>query len=117
MAVVHLVCAATLFSLLAVFSLVLFRLGNESAGSRKALRNRIYLACGIVIAGAVVGVPVSNIFSWHLLLILESIAVFAFSLSWLVKGGVFPFLNDTVAASASANPDPDPLIGISFAEP
>ena len=106
-AVVHLVCAAILFSLLAVFSLVLFRLGNGPAGPRKALRDRVYLVCGIVIAVAIIGVPVSNIFSWHVLLVLESVAVFAFSLSWLVKGGVFAFLNDPVTASAARSRIPN----------
>jgi hypothetical protein len=116
-AVVHLVCAAILFSLLAVFSLVLFRLGGGAAGPRKTLRNRVYLVCGIVIAVAIIGVPVSNLFSWHLLLVLESVAVFAFSFSWLVKGGVFAFLNDPIVAATTPKPKPDPVVGVSFAEP
>ncbi len=100
-AVLHLVFAGTLFILLAVFSIFLFRQTDDATMQpSKQRRNRIYMTCGCIIAVAIVGVPVSNLFSWHVLLGLESIAVFAFSFSWLVKGGIFWFLNDPVAANA-----------------
>jgi hypothetical protein len=106
--VVHLIFAGALFALMAFFSLVLFRRSDGGTlGPRKQRRNALYLVCGIVIATAIVGVPVSNLFSWHLLLVLESIAVFAFSLSWLVKGGLFPFLNDPAPVPARPVSPPD----------
>jgi hypothetical protein len=99
-AVLHLVFAGALFMLLAVFSIVLFRQTDDGTNPWKRRRNRVYLTCGCIIVAAIVGVPVSNLLSWHLLLVLESIAVFAFSISWLVKGGVFWFLNDPVLSAS-----------------
>jgi hypothetical protein len=104
-AVVHLVSAAILFVSLAYFSLFLFRKRQGSdTGPRKRWRNRIYTACGVVIVVAVVGVPVANALSWPVLLPLEWVAVFAFSVSWLVKGGLLPFLNDPPMAQSPAPP-------------
>jgi hypothetical protein len=57
-----------------------------------------------VIVVAVVGVPVANALSWPVLLPLEWVAVFAFSVSWLVKGGLLPFLNDPPMAQSPAPP-------------
>ena len=95
-----------LFVLLAIFAIFLFRQTDDGEMKpAKVRRNRIYLVCGGIIAVAIVGVPVSNLFSWHLLLELESIAIFAFSLSWLVKGGMFWFLNDPVGANVGVVPD------------
>jgi hypothetical protein len=106
-AVLHLVFAGVLFIQLAIFSLFLFRRSDDPTNPWKQRRNRVYMICGVIIAVAIVGVPVSNLFSWHLLLLLESIAVFVFSFSWLVKGGVFWFLNDPVVATAGPTRAPD----------
>lgn len=106
-AVLHLVFAGVLFILLAVFSIFLFRKSDDVSNVWKQRRNSVYMICGIIIAIAIVGVPISNLFSLHLLLLLESIAVFAFSFSWLVKGGVVWFLNDPPFSAAEATPAPD----------
>lgn len=106
-AVLHLVFAGILFVLLAVFALFLFRKTDDETNVWKQRRNSVYMTCGIIIAIAIVGVPVSNLLSLHLLLVLESIAVFAFGFSWLVKGGVVWFLNDPPRPAAEPTPAPE----------
>lgn len=90
-ATLHLVCACILFVLLAVFSLFLFtQTGDASQTPEKGRRNQVYRVCGAVIVAAIVLVAASNIVeppsAWHSLFWLESIAVVAFGISWLVKG-------------------------------
>jgi uncharacterized membrane protein len=106
-AVLHLVFAGILFILLAVFAIFLFRKTDGDTTMWKQRRNNVYMICGIIIAVAIVGVPVSNLFSLHLLLLLESMAVFAFSFSWLVKGGAISFLNDPPLVAAEPTPAPE----------
>jgi hypothetical protein len=99
-AVMHLVFACTLFILLAVFSLVLFtRTGDPShMSAAKQTRNLVYRICGWVIVGAIALVVVAEIakpsHSWHTLFWLESVAVIAFGVSWLVKGEFLEILCD-----------------------
>lgn len=106
--VVHYVSAVVLFAMFAVYALWLFRMPpvasekneneqnktNENQTGRKQLspgkkgRNVVYLVCGIFILGSIVVAfvmgrsenPESSIF------IPESVALVAFSISWLVKG-------------------------------
>jgi hypothetical protein len=106
-AVLHLVFAGILFFMLAVFSIFLFRKSDDVPNVWKQRRNSVYMICGIIIAIAIVGVPISNLFSLHLLLLLESIAVFAFSFSWLVKGGVVWLMNDPPLPAAEPTPASD----------
>ncbi len=88
METIHYVSAASLFLVFIVFSLWLFRKsGGPRAGMTpgKRARNTIYLACGIVMIGAVVWAGIAGprgqpIF-WP-----EAIALWAFAISWLVKG-------------------------------
>jgi len=99
-AVLHLAFACTLFVLLAVFSLFLFTKTDDPSNmtARKRQRNRVYRICGAVIAGAIVMVVVTEGAqppeSWHALFWLESIAVVAFGISWLVKGELLGLLAD-----------------------
>jgi len=100
-AFVHLFCAGSLFILLAVFSLFLFtRTGSpKSMTKAKKRRNVLYRTCGVVIAVSVLLVVVSNWIvkppsSWHALFWLETVAVVAFGVSWLVKGGFLGILAD-----------------------
>jgi hypothetical protein len=99
-AFVHLLCAGSLFALLAIFSLFLFT-KTDSAGTptpEKAQRNRLYRTCGGIIVGSCLLVVVSNLVrpprAWHALFWLESIGVVAFGVSWLVKGGFLGILAD-----------------------
>jgi len=69
----HIGCAAVFFAALAYFCLVLFvkTKPHSEPTPQKIARNRIYRISGYVIL---------------VFLILESVAVFAFGVSWLVKG-------------------------------
>jgi hypothetical protein len=99
-AVVHLAFAGTLFVLLAVFSLFLFTKSDETQRMTRAKRNRnrVYTTCGIVIVVALALIVVAEIAkpsrSWHTLFWLESVAVVAFGVSWLVKGEFLGVLAD-----------------------
>ena len=91
--VVHFLSAAGLFLVLAYFSLVLFRKSGEDPTPRKLIRNRVYVACGGSILGCVVAV---GVYTWFLqdtaiagtkpVFWLESLALWAFGISWAVKG-------------------------------
>jgi hypothetical protein len=99
-AVLHLVFACTLFVLLAVFSLFLFTKTDDPQHMTPAKRRRnlLYRTCGVIIAVALVLVVVAEGVqppgSWHSLFWLESVAVIAFGVSWLVKGGFLRVLAD-----------------------
>ena len=95
---VHLSFAFVLFGLLAVFALFLFpRAGGEMTAAKRH-RNIVYKACGWIIVGAMVLVPVSNLTDppdgLHAFFWLETICVVAFGVSWLVKGGFLGILAD-----------------------
>jgi hypothetical protein len=87
MGVVHHVAAVVLFLMFAVFALWLFRLKakGEQPTDGKQWRNRLYIVCGIVILACVAWAGISGLrdrpIFWP-----ESIALIAFSVSWLVKG-------------------------------
>jgi hypothetical protein len=56
---------------------------------QKIERNRVYRVCGIVIAAAILGVPFDDYPAITFLkptLVLETIALTAFGISWLTKG-------------------------------
>jgi len=101
--IVHVVSATALFLVLAYFSFFLFTLSDGWPTAQKIVRNRIYRTCGATIAvciGAIGGeslfmhVASSNCFSavfW-----LESIALWAFGISWFVKGETV-FKDDALA--------------------
>jgi hypothetical protein len=94
---VHLTCASLFFVCLAVFSLFIFTKSSPAPTPRKKLRNRVYRGCGGIIVATLV-LAVANALLEHqvksyalqdhnALFWLESVAVEAFALSWLVKGG------------------------------
>lgn len=65
--------------------------------SRKIVRNRVYRACGIILFSALVVMGIYELFSddvklslqiFRPIFVFESISLFAFGTSWLVKGGV-----------------------------
>jgi len=93
---VHMVSAAVLFILLAVFALKLFPRNAGDMTPWKRLRNVVYRTCGVVMAAAIVLMFPSQHApeAWHAFLWLETIAVFAFGVSWLVKGGFLGILAD-----------------------
>jgi len=95
--VVHLVCAASFFLLLAYFAYFVFTrppLPREQVEVRKRARNQVYRVCGATVVVCLLLVPVSDLVlsdaaraRVHPLFWLETLAIFAFSTSWLVKGG------------------------------
>jgi hypothetical protein len=95
----HFTFATILFLLLASFCFVIFTRTDptQPATRRKAQRNVLYRVCGTVIVVAVVfaGLSQTPLFSdafrihGNPLLWSESVAVFAFGLSWLIKGKTF----------------------------
>jgi hypothetical protein len=97
----HLVAAGLVFVLLAYFAFFRFTMSKEGATitSKKRQRNVLYRVCGGIIAVAIVllllgAVAIDEPKSWHAVLVLESIAIFAFGVSWLVKGGFLGILAD-----------------------
>ena len=89
--VAHGVAAGGFYLILAYFSYFLFTRSDQPVepGSRKALRNTIYRVCGVVVALSMLVAFVLLRSSVHLLFWWETIATFAFSFAWLVKGGLF----------------------------
>jgi hypothetical protein len=113
--VLHLVFATIFFVVLAVFSLVLFtktRPGAMPTG-RKRTRNAVYRVCGVVILLCLVLAAVTGLVlapevkdALRPLFWLEAIAVFAFGVSWTVKGwNLFPDL--PAPAGRAAHPESD----------
>jgi hypothetical protein len=91
--IVHIVSATALFLVLGYFSFFLFTLSAGSPTPQKIVRNRIYRACGIAIVVCIALAAADSLFSsagplraispmfW-----LESGALWAFGVSWFVKG-------------------------------
>ncbi len=93
----HLTFAALLFITLAIISLCIFTLtqDNTPAVGRKRIRNTMYRVCGWLMLGCI-----AVLFLYHLVLVgrfgwldtlrpvfaLETLALFAFGTSWLIKG-------------------------------
>lgn len=91
----HWIVAALLFLTLSYFSLCLFTKTDPSkAPTRQKLqRNRIYKACGYIMLGCLILVPVTFIpgiaaivGTHHPVFWLEAATVEAFGVSWLIKG-------------------------------
>ena len=86
---IHYVSAVSLFAVFIVFSLWLFRKTNVPKGDDlppdKLWRNRIYVACGVVMVVSVAWAG-SSFFTDAPIFWPETFAFGAFALSWLVKG-------------------------------
>lgn len=95
---IHLCSASTFFMILAFISFFVFtKTGNSPMTSRKISRNRVYQVCGIlifislVIMGVVENLPNEiklYLHKYRPIFAFESLSLFAFGASWLVKGGV-----------------------------
>lgn len=94
--VVHLISSAILFITLAIFSLFLFTRTNLAGFSSPAKkeRNIVYQVCGwVIVLCLVLAVLVPFALDKEVIrelkpiFWLESVAIFAFGVSWLVKGG------------------------------
>jgi hypothetical protein len=90
---IHFVSAFSLLSVLSYFSLCLFTKSGGSPTPRKKVRNRIYTACGVSI---LLCIALIGLYYWRLqdsalstlkpVFWLESLALWAFGISWFVKG-------------------------------
>ena len=102
---IHLSFAGLLFALLAVFAFFIFPKSSGQMTPRKIIRNRVYRTCGVIIAVAIILIPISNEWpppDWlHSLFWLETICVVAFGVSWLIKGEFLGILADKEPAPAA----------------
>jgi hypothetical protein len=92
--------AALLFLTFAYFSLILFtKTSDPNPTPEKLIRNKIYKVCGWIIIAGIAGILLIT-FMEHThaaapeklnisTFILEAIALFAFGISWLIKGETF----------------------------
>lgn len=99
--IMHFVFAVLLFSVFIFFSIYLFRKSDQPKGynKQKDKRNKVYLACGIIMIACIVCIAIGMIFledlskTWHLVFWFESLALIAFGVSWVTKAE-FLFLKD-----------------------
>src|SRR5437762_1219539 len=84
-AVIHHLAAAILFAMFAVFALWLFRLRQDGKTETTGWRNKVYLACGLAIVACIAWAGYNG-YTAREIFLPESIALVAFSFSWLVKG-------------------------------
>lgn len=83
---IHLGSAVVLFTTFACFALFLFRKRGSTASPGKAWRNAVYLVCGLLILACLVFILVLFSMKREDIFWPEAIAVWAFGVSWLVKG-------------------------------
>jgi hypothetical protein len=88
---------------------------GDRQSPRKRIRNVIYRICGIAILSCVALAALSNVLPMPvsarlpLLFSFEALAVFAFGISWFVKGQtLLPILKDREPPSAGPEPEPEP---------
>jgi hypothetical protein len=93
---IHYLCAALFFLMLTYFSLFLFVLKGESISNEKKKRNRVYRTCGYVMLSCIILMAINfSIDSvteflepYKPVLVLETIALWAFGISWITKSNV-----------------------------
>jgi hypothetical protein len=90
----HFVFAATLFVLLAYISYFRFTRRDDQPTAAKLTRNRVHRRCAVAMIVCVALIPAVDLTHLDLRLalvrpvfVLETLALWAFGLSWLVKGG------------------------------
>ena len=90
--IIHTICAALLFTLLAVNSFFLFTKTDDKNNmtNKKKIRNIIYRVCGIGMVAVYLMflLPDFYIKVW----LIETIALFFFGVSWLTKANRYKFL-------------------------
>jgi hypothetical protein len=99
-AIIHFICASSFFVILSAMSVFLFTRSKPEPTMRKLIRNKIYVICGLVMTGSLISIlvffiffeknnPGSTFVFWG-----ETIALLAFGISWLTKGGtLYPDIN------------------------
>lgn len=91
--VIHFTSAAGLFLTLSYFALFLFTKSGGSPTPRKLARNRVYRTCGVIMLACIAGIGLyswlwddTSVASLKPVFWLESAALWAFGVSWFVKG-------------------------------
>lgn len=91
--VLHTIFATALFLVLAYFSFCLFTRSGPVQTEKKKIRNKVYRVCGVVIVACIVLIGVYGLFlrdtglaRLRPVFVLETVALWAFGLSWFVKG-------------------------------
>ena len=87
---IHFACAAIFFLTLTVFSLFLFTKKGSNPTPQKLTRNKIYVICGLIMIVCLIAIVIyhnfihseSSFVFWA-----ETVALIAFGVSWLTKGG------------------------------
>lgn len=98
---VHLACATLAFIMFAYFCLILFVKTGDQTSSLKRRRNAIYRACGWIIILCIVLIAIYLIFlqgedsiaDLDPVFWLEWLAIWAFGISWFVKGKALRKIN------------------------
>lgn len=93
----HNLLASLFFIMLALISMLLFTKGRGEPTPQKIKRNRVYIICGSIMLLVIIVVPIYHQLvkaypAWEkykLVFWLETLAMTAFGISWLVKGGLF----------------------------
>jgi len=99
LATVHYIFAALLFSTLAYFCLVLFKMSarNRSLTRKKLQRNRVYTVCGCAIILSMLLIAILHMIlkidvlagNFQTVFCFETTSLLAFGVAWLVKGETF----------------------------
>jgi len=90
---IHFLCATIFFLILANFSIVIFTKKDPDPTDQKRKRNMIYVACGVVMIVSLAAIMIYFTFfhipnsESHFVFWAETIALIAFGVSWLTKGG------------------------------
>jgi quinol-cytochrome oxidoreductase complex cytochrome b subunit len=99
--VIHYIAAIVLFSTIAYFCLGPFRKNTKGHKGKKGRRATIYLVCGWIIIGCMLGtgiakltLPVELQKSLAITFVAEFVALWAFGVAWIVAGKVIPPLVD-----------------------
>ena len=96
--IIHLCSASLFFAILAYISCFVFTKTGDDVTSQKIKRNRLYKICGITIFTSLVIMGIIEILpqdakdwlhKFRPIFVFESISLFAFGISWLVKGELF----------------------------
>jgi drug/metabolite transporter (DMT)-like permease len=91
---VHVISAAALFIVLSCFSLFLFtKTDKDVLPRKKRIRNVIYVICGVIMLACIVSIALYSVLLRNTSVAaikpvfwLESLALWAFGISWLIKG-------------------------------
>jgi GNAT superfamily N-acetyltransferase len=116
--IIHFICAAIFFVILSGISIFLFTRAKTYPTRQKVARNKIYLICGLVMISSLISILIYFIFfnfeksSSCFVFWAETVALIAFGVSWLTKGGtLYPDKKNQVFIIRNAVPSEFEEIG------